>query len=98
MPDVGVAPFYDVCIAFAVNIASVFSPKDHIKICRAAIGVIISCPRRPIDHGLYVFGANGVIHLERHNLARLTAYHRHDIDIYAVFMPFSGVRKPENLI
>lgn len=98
MPDVSVCALDDMRIAFVVHITLMRSPEDHIKIHQASIGIVVFRMQRPVYHPLYVRCTNRVIHLKRHDLTRLPAYHRHNIRVYPVFMSFSAVSVPEYFV
>ena len=94
VPNIGIRAFDDMRVVFVVDIALVFSSKDHVQITRAPIRVVILRLWRPVDHGLYCLCLYRVLHLECYDLTRLAAHHCHYIRVYTVLVTLSCICKP----
>jgi len=87
MPQISIRAFYRVRIAFIPNVAAVLPYKIHIKVYRAPIGKIVFSIGSRIDYVLNALRFNGTACLKTYDLARESAHHRHDIQVYPLFLP-----------
>jgi len=74
-----------VCIALIADISLVFSGKNYIEIAWIAVGGIIFCFRSVIHNPLQARNAFVELHIKAHNLPRFSAYHGHNVRVFAGF-------------
>ena len=87
MAQISVDPLYGKGVIFVVNIEDMLSRKDHIQISVVSIRTIAFRIRSCIDHLLdrprHLVPAYGM----PQNLSRISAHHRHNIDVFSGFCP-----------
>ena len=87
MAQISVDPLYGKGVIFVVNIEDMLSWKDHIQISVVSIRTIAFRIRSCIDHLLdrprHLVPAYGM----PQNLSRISAHHRHNIDVFSGFCP-----------
>ena len=85
MPQVGVDAFYCKCVAFVVNIAHMATRINHINIANPTICAVSLRAWRAINDCLDSLWGLIKSNIKTRDLAGVSAYHRHQIDVFAGF-------------
>ena len=85
MAQISVDALYGKGVIFVVDIADMLSWKDHIQIPAVSICTIAFRLRSRIDHSLDRPGHLVPTHDMSQNLSRISAHHRHNIDVFPGF-------------
>lgn len=87
MAQISVDTLYGKGVIFVVDIEDMLSWKDYIQISTVSIRAIAFRARNCIDHSLNPPGHLIPAHGMPQNLSRISAYHRHYIDVFPGFCP-----------
>ena len=98
MVQISIDTLHSESVIFVVDIENVISRKDNIQISGVAIRTIIFRLRRGIYHLLNGPGGLVAAHSMAQNLPRLSAHHRHNVDIFSGFCAGLVLQKPIQLI
>ncbi len=85
MAQISVYTFNCVRITFVCHVSDVFTWIYDIQIANIPIRTIGFRLRRLIDDALYAKSAFVSCHLKTQNLSWVSAYHRHQIDVFSCF-------------
>ena len=98
VPQVGVYALNGKRVAFIADISDVLARVNHVNIAQKPIRTIFIRIRRRIYNCLNPLRRFIPSHIKTHDLARLTAYHRQQIHIFARFGARLALNEPIKLI
>jgi len=88
VPKIGIYSLDRKCVVLVLNIAYMLTWINYVHIAQISVGTILQRRRRRINNPLNSFRRLVIRDREAYDLARFTAHHRNQVDIFMGF-PFA---------